>query len=74
MFRDDGAAMATLTTNKITRLTLEVQPPVARIRLKNPPLNVIDLAMMEELVEALGQIEARPVERDDDRSGPEELG
>ena len=52
--------MATLATNKITRLTLDVQPPVARIALNNPPLNVIDLAMMEELAQALGQIEARP--------------
>src|SRR5260370_35679575 len=51
--------MATLATNKITRLTLDAQPQVARIGLKNPPLNVIDLAMMEELSQALGEIEAR---------------
>ncbi len=51
--------MATLATNKITRLTLDAQPQVARIVLKNPPLNVIDLAMMEELSQALGEIEAR---------------
>src|SRR6202521_1912569 len=49
--------MATLA--KITHLTLDVQPPVARIVLHNPPLNVIDLAMMEELAQALGEIEAR---------------
>src|SRR6202045_2055037 len=53
------AAMATLTTNKITHLTLDVQPRVARITLHNPPLNVIDLAMMEELAQALGEVEAR---------------
>jgi cyclohexa-1,5-dienecarbonyl-CoA hydratase len=52
--------MATLATNKIKRLTLDVQAPVARIALENPPLNVIDLAMMEELAQALGEIEARP--------------
>src|SRR4029077_12889156 len=52
--------MATLATNKITRLTLDVQPPVARIALNNPPLNVIDLEMMAELARALGQIETRP--------------
>src|SRR5437667_3085346 len=52
--------MATLASNKITRLTLDVQPPVGRIALNNPPLNVIDLAMMEELAQTLGQIEARP--------------
>ena len=51
--------MATLVTGKITHLTLDVQPPVARIVLHNPPLNVIDLAMMEELAQALGEIEAR---------------
>ena len=60
MFRDDSAAMATLAINTITRLTLDVRPPVARIALKNPPLNVIDLAMMAELARALGQIETRP--------------
>jgi cyclohexa-1,5-dienecarbonyl-CoA hydratase len=49
--------MATLA--KITHLTLDVQPPVARIVLHHPPLNVIDLAMMEELAQALGEIEAR---------------
>jgi cyclohexa-1,5-dienecarbonyl-CoA hydratase len=51
--------MATLATNKITRVTLDVQPQVVRIALNNPPLNVIDLAMMEELAQALGEIEAR---------------
>jgi len=60
LFRDDSAAMATLAINTITRLTLDVRPPVARIALKNPPLNVIDLAMMAELARALGQIETRP--------------
>jgi cyclohexa-1,5-dienecarbonyl-CoA hydratase len=51
--------MATLATNKITRVTLDLQPQVARIALNNPPLNVIDLAMMEELAQALGEIEGR---------------
>src|ERR1700719_4561905 len=51
--------MATLATNKITHLTLDLQPSVARIALHNPPLNVIDLVMMEDLVQALGEIEAR---------------
>ena len=51
--------MATLATNKITHLTLDLQPRVARIALHNPPLNVIDLVMMEDLVQALGEIEAR---------------
>ena len=52
--------MATLVASKIRRLALEVQAPVARIALNNPPLNVIDLAMMDELAHALDEIEARP--------------
>jgi len=42
---------------KFERLTLEVRPPVARIALTNPPLNVIDIAMMEELASTLAMIE-----------------
>ena len=37
-----------------------LQPPAARITLNNPPLNVIDMPMMDELRAALEQIEARP--------------
>ncbi|HKD59044.1 MAG TPA: enoyl-CoA hydratase/isomerase family protein [Terracidiphilus sp.] len=43
-----------------TRLAVELQPPAARVTLNNPPLNVIDITMMEELRAALEQIEARP--------------
>lgn len=43
-----------------TRIAAELRPPVARITLQNPPLNVIDVRMMEELRAALEQIEARP--------------
>lgn len=43
----------------MTRLAVELQPPVARVRLQNPPLNVIDIPMMEELVSALTDIESR---------------
>jgi cyclohexa-1,5-dienecarbonyl-CoA hydratase len=42
-----------------SRITMEIQPPLARICLRNPPLNVIDIAMMEELAAALSEIEAR---------------
>jgi len=38
---------------------VEVRSPAARIWLCNPPLNVIDLAMMEELAGALAEIEER---------------
>lgn len=51
-----------MTTSDIlsrSRITMEIQPPVARICLRNPPLNVIDIAMMEELAAALSEIEAR---------------
>jgi cyclohexa-1,5-dienecarbonyl-CoA hydratase len=42
-----------------SRIILEVTPPVARIRLNHPPLNVIDFVMMEELAAALSEIEER---------------
>jgi cyclohexa-1,5-dienecarbonyl-CoA hydratase len=42
------------------RLALDLNLPVARISLHNPPLNVIDLPMMEELSHALAEIESHP--------------
>lgn len=42
-----------------SRITLAFQPPVARITLQHPPLNVIDFAIMDELALALTEIEAR---------------
>jgi cyclohexa-1,5-dienecarbonyl-CoA hydratase len=50
--------MATGTLTQ-SRVTLDFQPPVARLTLHHPPLNVIDLAMMDELGQALAEIEAR---------------
>jgi cyclohexa-1,5-dienecarbonyl-CoA hydratase len=49
--------LATASTN---RLNIEINGPVARITLNNPPLNVIDLPMMRELRQALAEIESRP--------------
>ena len=49
-------AAGTLTQ---TRIMLDFQPPVARLTLQHPPLNVIDMTMMDELAQALAQIEAR---------------
>jgi cyclohexa-1,5-dienecarbonyl-CoA hydratase len=49
----------TTTQTRFSRLTLDLQPPVARICLSNPPLNIIDIPMMEELAEALSEIESR---------------
>jgi cyclohexa-1,5-dienecarbonyl-CoA hydratase len=41
------------------RITLDVDAPVARLTLHHPPLNVIDIAMMDELAQALAKIEPR---------------
>jgi cyclohexa-1,5-dienecarbonyl-CoA hydratase len=43
-----------------TRLTTDIAPPFARISLSYPPLNVVDIPMMQELAGALIEIEARP--------------
>src|SRR5258707_7562018 len=40
-------------------LVLEVHEPLARITFTRPPLNVIDFQMMDELTDALKQIEQR---------------
>ncbi len=42
-----------------SRIALEVMPPVARLRLENPPINVIDLPMMDELAQTLTELETR---------------
>ena len=44
---------------RLTRLAVEIKAAVARIRLHNLPLNVIDIPMMEELAQTLAEIEAR---------------
>jgi cyclohexa-1,5-dienecarbonyl-CoA hydratase len=51
--------MATATITKL-RIEVELQPPVARLRLQNPPLNVIDIPMMEELAASVAEIELQP--------------
>jgi cyclohexa-1,5-dienecarbonyl-CoA hydratase len=51
--------MATQALTKFSRIALEFRPPAARLFLNNPPLNVIDIAMMEELSQALAEIETR---------------
>lgn len=42
------------------RLNYELAPPVVRLVLTNPPLNVIDIPMIEQLAQALSEIESRP--------------
>jgi len=48
-----------LDTLSTVRVRPAVTPPVARIRLIHPPLNVIDIPMMLELQGALAELEAR---------------
>jgi cyclohexa-1,5-dienecarbonyl-CoA hydratase len=52
--------MASQTTYGFTRLLLESRASVAHITLRNEPLNIIDIGMMEELFAALAEIESRP--------------
>src|SRR3984957_14699076 len=50
---------ATHPATKNSRLILDNQAGGGRITLNNPPLNIIDIPMMDELAEALAEIEAR---------------
>jgi cyclohexa-1,5-dienecarbonyl-CoA hydratase len=52
--------MNTQTLTRFFRIALDLQSPVARITLHNPRLNVIDPPMMEELAQALAEIETNP--------------
>lgn len=52
--------MGTSAESRVTRLSVQITAPVARISLRSQPLNIIDIPMMEELGEALAEIEARP--------------
>jgi cyclohexa-1,5-dienecarbonyl-CoA hydratase len=49
-----------MLVDSTTRLKVEVLAPVARFTLYNPPLNIIDVAMMSELHRALVKIESSP--------------
>ena len=49
-----------LVESQLARLKVEIDCPVARIILRNAPLNVIDTAMMDELGRTLVEMEARP--------------
>lgn len=49
------------TSTEITEhISFEFTPPLAHIALASPPLNVIDIPMMEELARALAEIEQQP--------------
>ena len=43
-----------------SRVAVDFAPPVVRIVLHNPPLNIIDFVMMEELALSLAEIDSRP--------------
>src|SRR5271157_470517 len=47
-------------TTELSRLAMEIASSVARIVLRHPPLNVIDIPMMEELARSLAEIDERP--------------
>src|SRR5579871_3248977 len=49
---------STLTT--AARISVDVARQIARIVMHHPPLNVIDIPMMEELAQAFAEIEAQP--------------
>ena len=51
--------MATQPISVHTRVTVSSEPPVARVTLHNPPLNIIDIPMMRELQQVLGEVESR---------------
>ena len=48
--------VTTLVESKLARLTVDIGSSVARIGLRNAPLNIIDIPMMEELDAALASI------------------
>src|ERR1700676_3042560 len=59
-WRSVMADMATgLVESNFARLALEITSSAAHIALRNAPLNVIDISMMEDLARALAEIDAR---------------
>jgi cyclohexa-1,5-dienecarbonyl-CoA hydratase len=51
--------MITHITPSFRKIRLQVEAPVAQITLENPPVNVIDLPMMSELIAAIELLEER---------------
>ena len=48
-----------MTTASTVRVETKLAPPVARLRLVNPPLNVIDLSLAQALTAILSDLESR---------------
>jgi len=55
-----GEEQRTVTTASTVRLEIDIAPPVARVRLVNPSLNVIDLSLARSLKTILSDIDSRP--------------
>ena len=51
---------STVTESAVSVVKCDIRPPIARIVLHNPPLNVISVPMMRRLAQTLAEIEARP--------------
>ena len=51
--------VSSISLEVATRIAGHLDSPVARIALQNPPLNVIDIPMMEDLSRTLAEVEAR---------------
>src|SRR5690348_5502547 len=52
--------MASTTTIRFSRIAVSVEEGTAHLTLRHPPLNVLDIVMMEELSQALAGINAHP--------------
>ncbi len=52
--------MAANPTSPYSTIMVDATAPIARITLSSPPLNVLDLPMMDELLAALEEIEQQP--------------
>ena len=52
--------MITQIQPTFSKIRLQVEAPIARIVLENPPVNVIDLRMMDELLGAMQHVQERP--------------
>src|SRR5579884_3096948 len=51
--------MTTAADPTLKRISVETDGAVVRVGLRNPPLNVIDIPMMEELTQVLAELEAQ---------------
>ena len=51
--------MATQPKPRFEKIALAIAPPIARLTLSNPPVNVLDVPMMDELLAAVEEVEQR---------------